>query len=445
METLVLSIFDYIIIVAMLAVSAGIGVFFGVRSGRHQSSNDYFLGNRGMSVIPVAISLAATIMSAITYLGTPAEVYIHGPQYGLMFVVRAHVPLIIMYCFVPVFYRLKLTTMFEYLELRFNNTVRFVVVAITGINDFIYMGIVVYTPALALSTVTGINLSFSILSIGIICTFYTTIGGMKAVIWTDVFQAVSMILGATVMIVVGTVSIGGPSEGWRRAEEGGRGKLVDFNIDPTVRISFWNIMIGGSILWTMIGGTKQSVIQRYNSCATERDAKRAAWFGMIGMGVIELLAVITGMTVYAYYYDCDPLTSGEISRPDQIVPYFMMDVFHSYPGVPGILIGGAFCASLSSMSSVLNGLAAATGQDIIKTIWPDMSDMKYSMLVKIISAIYGILTIVLAFLASVLGDVLQTSIAIGGILGGPILVYYFRLVFPRANSSGVLVGLIGGF
>lgn len=183
-----LSVLDYLIVVAMLAISAGIGVFFTLRSGRKQSSNDYFLGDRQMSVIPVSLSLAATVMSAITYLGTPAEVYVHGPQYGLMFFVRTYVPFFIAFCFVPVFYRLKVTTIYEYLELRFNNTVRFLVIAATCIKNFIYMGIVVYTPALALSTAAGINLTFSILSIGIICTFYTSFGGIKAVIWTDVFQ-----------------------------------------------------------------------------------------------------------------------------------------------------------------------------------------------------------------------------------------------------------------
>lgn len=191
MENPTLSVLDYIVVIAMLGISAGIGVFFGIRSRGNQSSDDYFLGNRRMSVIPVALSLAATIMSAITYLGTPAEVYVHGPQYGLMFVVRAYVPLFISFCFVPVFYRLNLTTVFEYLELRFNNTVRFMVIVVTVIKDFIYMGIVLYTPALALSTVAGINLTFSILSIGIICTFYTSIGGIKAVIWTDVFQVIT--------------------------------------------------------------------------------------------------------------------------------------------------------------------------------------------------------------------------------------------------------------
>lgn len=184
-----LTAWDYLVIIVMLAISGLIGIIFAIRSvGRQQSSSNYFLGDRHMSVFPVAMSLTATYISAITYLGTPSEVYLHGPKYGLMAMTRIFVPFLIVYYFVPVFYNLDITTVYEYLGMRFNNTVRFLVVAMEFFAGFTYMGTVVYAPALALSTVTGLNLTFSILATGIICTFYTTIGGIKAVIWTDVFQ-----------------------------------------------------------------------------------------------------------------------------------------------------------------------------------------------------------------------------------------------------------------
>ncbi|XP_071811310.1 sodium-coupled monocarboxylate transporter 1-like [Apostichopus japonicus] len=441
-----LTAWDYLVIIVMLAISGLIGIIFAIRSvGRQQSSSNYFLGDRHMSVFPVAMSLTATYISAITYLGTPSEVYLHGPKYGLMAMTRIFVPFLIVYCFVPVFYNLDITTVYEYLGMRFNNTVRFLVVAMEFFAGFTYMGIVVYAPALALSTVTGLNLTFSILATGIICTFYTTIGGIKAVIWTDVFQAILMIVGTIMMIIAGTIQIGGPAEGWRRGAEGGRTQLIDFNIDPTVRLSFWSLCLGGSSYLVMIGATKQGYVQRYMSCASEREAQYATWLGILGTGVMQILAVTAGMTIFAYYCKCDPLTSGHINRPDQIVPYFIMDVFQSVPGMSGLVISGAFCASLSSMSSVLNAIASMTGQDIIKVIWPDISDVKYSVIIKIISALFGVLTIVLAFLASALGDILQTAVSLGGLTGGPVLgVFMLAFFVPRGNSKGATTGLIGG-
>lgn len=436
---------DYLIIFAMMLISTGIGVFFAIKSRRGQTSSDYFLGSRNMSLVPVSLSLAATVMSAITYLGTPAEVYIHGPKIGLLFFARIVASIVIMFAFVPVFYRSNITTVYEYLAMRFNNTLRFLVIAMKFFHDFLYMGIVIYAPALALSTVTKINLTFSIVTVGVVCTFYTSLGGIKAVIWTDVFQAIVMVIGSTIVIIVGTIQIGGLAEGWRRAAEGSRTELVDFNLNPTVRVSFWSTMIGGSILTTYTAGVKQSLVQRYNSCRNEKEAKIASFLGILGMGTIQLLAVAAGMTAFAYYSDCDPLTSGKINRPDQILPYFMMDVFYLYPGMPGILIGGAFCASLSSLSSVLNGVAAAIGQDIVKTIWPNMSEKRYTITVKIISAVCGGFTILLAFLASVLGDVLQSTLSISGAIGGPILgVFLLGMFVPRCNSKGAITGLLAG-
>lgn len=436
---------DYLVVLAMMLISTGIGVFFAVRSRKGQTSNDYFLGSRNMSVIPVSLSLAATVMSAITYLGTPAEVYIYGPKIGLLCASRTVGSIVVMFALIPVFYRLKITTVYEYLAMRFNNTLRFLVIAMKFFHDFLYMGIVIYAPALALSTVTQLNLTFAILTVGVVCTFYTSIGGIKAVIWTDVFQAIIMVIGSTIMIVIGTVRVGGLGESWRRAAEGGRTELVDFNFDPTVRISFWSVMIGGSMLAIYTAGIKQSLVQRYNSCRNEREAKIACFLGILGMGIIQLLALAAGMAAYSYYSTCDPLTSGKIDRPDQILPYFMMDVFYQYPGMPGILIGGAFSASLSSLSSVLNAVAAAIGQDIVKTIWPNMSDKKYTITVKFISAVCGVFTIVLAFLASALGDVLQTTISISGAVGGPILgVFLLGIFFPRGNSKGAITGLLSG-
>lgn len=254
-----------------------------------------------------------------------------------------------------------------------------------------------------------------------------------------------MMLGFILMIIVGTLRIGGVGEGWHRAKEGDRSQLVDFGLDPTIRLSFWSIFIGGSLFSISAMGTKQSVVQRYNSCSSERNAKMAAWMGILGLGVVEIAAVATGMTMYGYYAYCDPLSEGRVGRPDQLIPLFIMDLFQSVPGLPGILLGGAFCASLSTMSSILNGLAAITGRDFIKVFWDKMPEAHYLLAVKAFSIIYGVLSILVAFLVPSLGKVLQITLTLGGIFGGPVLgVFCLGMIVRRANSISALVGLIFG-
>lgn len=252
-----------------------------------------------------------------------------------------------------------------------------------------------------------------------------------------------MLIGFLIIIIGGTVRIGGAAEGWRRAKEGQRTQLVDFNFDPTVRYTFWTIMIGGTFFYTMLNGSKQAVIQRYNSCKTEREAKLVAWIGIIGMGVVEMLAVICGMVAFAWYAYCDPLTTGRITSRDQLVPLLVMDLFHGIPGLPGIAIAGACCASLSSVSSLINSLAAVIGETIIKNYWTDMSEASYTRLMKFISAFLGLISIGIALLTSFLGGVIQIVLSLGGIFGGPGFgVICLGVFVPRADARSALSGLI---
>ena len=179
---------DYAILVLFLLFSAAVGIYHALRGDRQRSAQQYLLANRDMHPIPVAISLVVSVLSAVTYLGTPAEVYVHGPQYWVVLLNKVIPIYIVVFSFCPLFYRLKVTSIYEYLDMRFGKVVRYTGVTINFVYLILYMGIVVYAPALALSAVTGISLIGSILAVGLVCTFYTTIGGITAVVWTDVFQ-----------------------------------------------------------------------------------------------------------------------------------------------------------------------------------------------------------------------------------------------------------------
>eukprot|EP00057_Strongylocentrotus_purpuratus_P018647 XP_011673121.1 PREDICTED: sodium-coupled monocarboxylate transporter 2 [Strongylocentrotus purpuratus] len=289
----------------------------------------------------------------------------------------------------------------------------------------IYMGIVIYAPALALSAVTGLNLWGSVLAIGIVCTFYTTIGGMKAVLWTDVFQVIVMMIGFLAIVIETSRRLGGIKEAWRIADEGGRIDFIDFNPDPKVRHTFWSVIIGGTFTWTAVYAVNQSQVQRYLTCGNVKVAQRAVLYAIIGMLFVVCFACLSGIVMYAYYADCDPFTSGKVSQTDQLVPYLVMDIFGNRPGLPGLLVSAAFSAALSTVSSGLNSLAAVTGEDIVKSIYPDMPEEKYTKITKILAAFYGVLCIAMAFLASVMGDVLQG--ALSGLFTGLFVTFWIKI------------------
>ncbi|XP_026547468.1 sodium/iodide cotransporter-like, partial [Notechis scutatus] len=206
------SLWDYGVFGLMLLVSTGIGLFYGLSRGGHKSAEDFFTGSRAMSALPVGLSLSASFMSAIQVLGVPAEAYRYGMKFLWMCLGQLLNSLLTAGLFLPVFYRLGLTSTYEYLELRFSKKVRLCGTVQYIIATVLYTGIVIYAPALILNQVTGLDIWASLLSTGTICTFYTTIGGMKAVIWTDVFQVFVMLSGFVAILIQGTLLVGGPGQ-----------------------------------------------------------------------------------------------------------------------------------------------------------------------------------------------------------------------------------------
>ncbi|XP_063968606.1 sodium-coupled monocarboxylate transporter 1-like [Lytechinus pictus] len=436
---------DYVIFSGMLVISAGIGVYHALTGGRQRTTREFLMADRSMNPIPVAFSLVASFISAITFLGTPAENYVYGCMYWMFAFAYIGVGLATAFLFLPMFYRLNLTSTNEYLERRFNRVVRVCGMLTFVLQTVIYMGIVIYAPALALSAVTGLNLWGSVLAIGIVCTFYTTIGGMKAVLWTDVFQVIVMMIGFLAIVIETCRRLGGLGEAWRIADEGGRIDFIDFNPDPKIRHTFWSVVVGGTFTWTAVYGVNQSQVQRYLTCGDVRVAQRAVLYAIIGMLFVVCFACLSGIVMYAYYADCDPFTSGKVSQTDQLVPYLVMDIFGNRPGLPGLLVSAAFSAALSTVSSGLNSLAAVTGEDIVKRTWPDMSEEIYTKITKMLAAFYGILCIAMAFLASVMGSILQTALSIFGMIGGPLMgLFSAGMFFPWTNSIGALAGLFSG-
>ncbi|XP_071487040.1 sodium-coupled monocarboxylate transporter 1-like [Diadema antillarum] len=441
-DTLKLSVWDYVLFGAMLVISAGIGVYSAFSGDRQRTADEYLLGNRNMHVVPVALSMMVSFVSAISVLGTPAEMYVFNTMFWWNIVGYALGAFIATQMFVPMFMKLRVTSIFEYLELRFNRTVRLFNMFVFFFQMNFYMGIVIYTPALALNAATGMSLSASILSTGAVCIFYTTIGGMKAVLWTDAFQTFVMAAGVIAVIIVGCIEVGGLDEVWRIASEGGRIVFFDMRADLTIRNSFWTVNIGSSMITVCTFGMNQAIVQRCLSLGSLKKARWAIFLAVMSQWVVVSLMCLSGVVMYAYYKDCDPFTSGKVHSPDQLMPYMVMEVFSDMPGIPGIFLASVLSASLSTLSSGVNALAAVTGEDACKMIWPDLGGKKYAAVTKLLSLFYGLLAIAVAFLAKLMGDhVLSMGLSIFGITYGSVVAtFVLGVCFPRVNSKGVLIG-----
>ncbi|XP_025977542.1 sodium-coupled monocarboxylate transporter 2 [Dromaius novaehollandiae] len=436
---------DYVVFAALFLVSASIGVFFAIKERKKKSSKEFLVGGRQMTCGPIAFSLTSSFMSAVTVLGTPSEVYRYGASFILFFLSYTLVIIFTSELFVPVFYRSGITSTYEYLELRFNKVVRFAATLIYILQTILYTGIVVYAPSLALNQVTGFDLWGSVAATGVVCTFYCTLGGLKAVVWTDAFQMIVMVAGFATVLIRGTILNGGPTSIWQRASEGSRLNIFDFDVDPLRRHTFWTIVIGGAFTWLGLYGVNQSTIQRCISCKSEKHAKLALYLNLLGLWIVLVCAVFSGLVMYSHYKDCDPWTARFISAPDQLMPYFVMDIFSSMPGVPGLFVACAFSGTLSTVAASINALATVTFEDFVKKRFPDISEKTSTWVSKGLCVLFGALCTAMAVAASLLGGVVQASLTIHGMCGGPMLgLFTLGIIFPCVNWKGAIGGLLTG-
>ena len=204
------------------------------------------------------------------------------------------------------------------------------------------------------------------------------------------------------------------------------------------------MLIGGTFNSLTTYGFNQTQVQRYMCVRSTRGAKQALFINAAGAAVIILLSSLIGVVLYAYYANCDPLTAKYVSEPDQIFPYFVMEVLSNKPGLPGVFLACIFSGSLSTISSGLNSLAAVIIEDVYKGLMRrELTDQRQGLVSKIFTVFLGAVVMVLTFVVSYLGSILNAALSLFGVLSAPIMgVFFLGFFFPQANRRGGLVGFL---
>ncbi|XP_046460580.1 sodium-coupled monocarboxylate transporter 1-like isoform X1 [Daphnia pulex] len=436
---------DYFLFALTLVVSSLVGIYHAWR-GASGSTSDYLMGGRKMPILPVAMSLAASSFSATTLLGGPTDIYTNGTMY-LWFIssVLLCTP-IASYIYLPIFYRLQLVSANQYLEIRFNLVIRRITTILFVVKQLLYLSIVAYGPSLALSQVTGINAYVSVGILFGVCTFYTAIGGIKAVVWTDTIQII-LIYGSIIMLLIKGVSdVGGLGIVWERNYNSSRIELFNIDTDPTTPHTVWSLAIGGLFYWLSWYAVDQTAVQRSLAMPSLRSAQISMWINMVFVCGIIFLCGCVGLVMYSRYFDCDPLTSQVINKADQIVPFYVMDVLGDYPGLPGLFVAGILSGALSTISSVMNAVALVVYEDFIRPYFPNMPDQTATRLVKGVSLLFSGLSFSMVFLVAQVKTILDATVSFDGAVAGSILgVFTLGIFVPFANPAGAGVGILTAF
>ncbi|XP_039271782.2 sodium-coupled monocarboxylate transporter 1-like [Styela clava] len=438
---------DYALFGITLGLTFIIGIYYAYRGKKQKTSNksnDYLNATKSMAFFPVAISLCVTYQSSSYLLAIPTEVYLYGSIVIWSIVVTIVAPIFVGLIFVPTYFRCGVTCVHEYLRLRFNRRMQVIGAVAFLSSSTIFSAISIYAPALAIEAVTGLSLWTSIITCGIICTAYTTLGGLRGVIWSDVFLSFILYGGILAILIKGTQVSGGISEVWKVAVEDGRFDIFNFETDIRIRHTFWSIVFGGMVTNIAVLGTSVTPVQRYLSCKSTKEAQKSMCINIIGQIFLDLIVILLGLIIYSTFRGCDPIGQQCIQKADQILPLAVMKLFYDIPGIPGLFLSAILAAALSTISSSINSLAAATMDNMVKP-FTQYSDRTYLFVSKGVVFFFGIVAVGFAALMTYTTELFEISTSLFSLTLGPILgMYTLAMQFPFVNWMGAAGGLLCG-
>ncbi|XP_022901376.2 sodium-coupled monocarboxylate transporter 1-like [Onthophagus taurus] len=434
--------YDNSFFLLMLIISAFIGIYYGFYK-KQTTAKDYLLGGKSMTVFPTALSLTANNVSGIALLAIPPDVYSHGIAYWITYVSASVVVFTSYWIFVPVFYSLGKNSTFEYLKLRFDTKTRLLGSGLFLISRLLYLPIVIYIPALALAQATGLNIHLITILVCVVCIFYTSVGGLKAVVYSDALQSTVMIGTLIIAFTLGVIRCGGLGNVWTVSLENDRLNLSS-DLDLTKRDSIWAVTIGAFVAWTAFTGINQIYIQKCLALPTKSDVIKVLCIFSFGLILIGSLTNFMGLVMFTEYENCDPVEAGILNKPDQLLPYYIMDLSKQLPGLAGLFVAGIFSAALSTLSASLNSLSCTIYEDFLSKYIPKhTSQQKISTILKIIVVITGVICTTLVLVVEKLGGLLALTNSMEGVTSGSILgLFVAGMLIPKINAKGAFYGCI---
>jgi SSS family solute:Na+ symporter len=419
----------------------GMGFYFYVREKRH-STSDFFVGGRKIPFWAAGVSLYAANTSSISYIAIPAKAFETNWQYltnnlvavlGLMFVAIWIVPLL---------RRLDLMSVFQYLETRFHPVIRTLASALCiCVQLGSRMSVILFLPSLAIATMTGIDVTWSILIMGVFTMIYTAMGGMKAVIWTDFVQLIVKMGG--VIFAIGFVVVmldGGAVELLTTAAAENKMKLLDFSFDLT-KATVWGFVFLVVFDVVLTFPKDQVLMQRVLSTESAKDAGRSVWMFAAIMIPGGFLFYMVGTALYVFY-KTHPERMNPLLPIDATFPLFIAAELPM--GVKGLIIAGILAAAMATLSSIMNSVATLASVDFYEK-WVKNPNPKVSVrFAEWMTVVAGVIGMCLALILSRydIHSLFDVSIELAGMLGGGFAGAYTLGMFTRrANWQGVSIGI----
>ncbi|MEL6727384.1 MAG: sodium/solute symporter [Pseudomonadota bacterium] len=428
---------NWAIVAFYLVINLGLGYAMSLRV---KSADDYQLGDRSTPWWAIGISVVATYVSALSFLGGPAWAYGDGMAALAIHINYPLVIFVVVILFLPFFYNSGVASIYEYLERRFGVASRTTMSAIFLLTQTITSASILTATAVVITFATGVDVRIAIIGMTLVVLVYTMLGGMNAVIWTDVLQGVILFVGAGV-VLWGLLAEVSPLSGALStlAEDGKLNPIrteLDFSVAPTV----WAGVFAMTLFHITVYGTNQMMVQRALAAKTLGDAKKS--YLMMGFAAffIYFLFFFIGALLYVHF-DGEPF-----EQPNEIILVFAQTL--AIPGLMGILAAAVLSASMSSLSSALNSLATVSVVGYYQRFFkPEGRPEHFLMMSRVFTIIWALLAIPIAFaFVNSGGSILETLSRIASyFVGAKLAMFGLGFLSKHTNEKGLLIGVAAGF
>lgn len=435
---------DYLVVAVYFAAIGAMGFYF---MRRQTSTGEYFVANRSIPGWAVAFTLMATMISSGSIVGTPGTVYGRGMILLLGHMTLPLVLLIVAWLIVPFYRNVVRLSAYEYIRERFGPVAR-VYAAFGFLMDRIFdLGVTLLTTAIAIQVMTGWDMLLVIILLSLFTVIYTTVGGMEAVVWTNVVQGMMIIGSLLVMIGVLFFSpeTGAPGAVVAEAWRGGRFDLGSFELswdslfdsDTTQWLMLLAFMIG----WSRRYISDQHMVQRYLIARSDAEARRGAFWGAFMCVPIWAAFMFIGACLYGYY-QLTPHEPAELA--DHIVPHFIVNVMPT--GVVGLILAAIMAASMSSISGDLNSTATVITTDYFAPLRPKATDKTRLAFGRLMVVFCGILACIVAILLipkEGLKPLMERGVTIAAVISaGSLGLFLLGFLTRRATRTGCYAGIV---
>ncbi len=437
-----MNLLDIVIVIVYAVGLLGLGYYFKDQ----KSKKDYFLGGRSLGWFELGLSVMASQLSAISFISAAAFVGMKSNGGMQWLTYEFAVPLAMIFLMVVIFpplYKKGIVSVYEYLQERFGRGTRLLVSLVFQFSRAFATGIMIYAVAIVLSAVLDIPDWATILISGIVTLVYSYQGGMKAVVWGDAIQMIILFGGIIVCIFYGLDYLGGWDNFISEVDKE-RIKPIDFRslgIEKDETFGFWPMLIGGLFLYTSYYGTDQSQAQRALSARSLSQVNKMLLFNGLGRFPVTLSYCLMGLIVGTFAFSNPEFLSKIPSdRPDMMMPVFIANYLPH--GIIGLLITAILAAAMSSLSSAINSLSAASAQDFFTTEDPE-KNLKYS---KYLTIFWAAICITLAFFAGGIADTIIEAInKVGSLFYGPVIATFsIGILSKKIGQRAMNIGLIAG-